>query len=58
MAAWNTNVSAGMGVLGWTIIDMIRYKGKLSTVGACEGAIAGLVGKFLHHMSGYQESFD
>ncbi|KAK5059940.1 hypothetical protein LTR84_009823 [Exophiala bonariae] len=44
MAAWNTNVSAGMGVLGWTIIDMIRYKGKLSTVGACEGAIAGLVG--------------
>jgi len=46
MAAWNTNVSAGMGVLGWSIIDMIRYKGKLSTVGACEGAIAGLVGKF------------
>jgi Amt family ammonium transporter len=44
MAAWNTNVSAGMGVIGWSIVDMIRNKGKLSVVGACEGAIAGLVG--------------
>ncbi|KAG9770448.1 methylammonium permease 3, partial [Aureobasidium melanogenum] len=43
-AAWNTNVSAGMGVIGWSLVDMIRNKGKLSLVGACEGAIAGLVG--------------
>lgn len=46
MAAWNTNVSAGMGVVGWSLVDMIRNKGKLSVVGACEGAIAGLVGKY------------
>jgi ammonium transporter, Amt family len=31
-------------VLGWSIVDMIRHKGKFSMVGACEGAIAGLVG--------------
>jgi Amt family ammonium transporter len=46
MAAWNTNIAAAFGVLGWSLIDLIRYKGKLSVVGACEGAIAGLVGRF------------
>lgn len=39
-------MSAGMGVVGWSLVDMIRNKGKLSVVGACEGAIAGLVGKY------------
>jgi len=31
-------------VLGWVIVDYIRTKGKFSVVGACSGAIAGLVG--------------
>lgn len=43
-AAFNTNVAASMGVLGWVLVDFIRTKGKFSVVGACEGAIAGLVG--------------
>jgi ammonium transporter, Amt family len=44
MAAFNTNAAASTGVLGWTIVDFIRHKGKFSVVGACSGAIAGLVG--------------
>lgn len=43
-AAFNTNVAASFGVLGWVLVDFIRTKGKFSVVGACEGAIAGLVG--------------
>lgn len=43
-AAFNTNVAASTGVLGWVLVDYIRTKGKFSVVGACEGAIAGLVG--------------
>ena len=43
MAAFNTNTAAGMGVIGWTIVDMIRTKGRFSMIGACEGAISGLV---------------
>ncbi|KAI5362982.1 putative ammonium transporter, ammonium/urea transporter [Septoria linicola] len=43
-AAFNTNVAASFGVLGWVLVDYIRTKGKFSVVGACEGAIAGLVG--------------
>ena len=43
-AAFNTNTAASMGVLGWVLVDYIRLKGKFSLVGACEGAIAGLVG--------------
>lgn len=44
LAAYNTNIAASMGVVGWVIVDMIRTKGKFSAAGACEGAIAGLVG--------------
>ncbi|KAK4617827.1 Ammonium transporter 1 [Fulvia fulva] len=43
-AAFNTNVAASTGVLGWVTVDYIRTGGKFSVVGACEGAIAGLVG--------------
>ncbi|KAJ5599745.1 hypothetical protein N7450_000812 [Penicillium hetheringtonii] len=44
LAVFNTNTAACMGVLGWVLVDSIRYRGKFSVVGACEGAIAGLVG--------------
>ncbi|KAK7744233.1 hypothetical protein SLS53_003754 [Cytospora paraplurivora] len=43
-AAFNTNTAACAGVLGWVLVDYIRNKGRFSIVGACEGAIAGLVG--------------
>ncbi|CAG7946635.1 unnamed protein product [Penicillium olsonii] len=44
LAAFNTNTAACTGVLGWVLVDYIKYRGKFSVVGACEGAIAGLVG--------------
>lgn len=44
VAAFNTNTAASFGILGWVLIDYIRYKGKFSAVGACMGAIVGLVG--------------
>jgi ammonium transporter, Amt family len=44
LAAYNTNMAASCGIIGWVIVDMIRTKGKFSAAGACEGAIAGLVG--------------
>ncbi|KAF2451738.1 ammonium transporter [Karstenula rhodostoma CBS 690.94] len=44
MAAFNTNTAACFGVLGWTLVEYIRTKGHFSLVGACSGAIAGLVG--------------
>src|ERR1700712_5522087 len=44
MAAFNTNAAASTGVLGWVLVDYVRHKGKFSVVGACSGAIAGLVG--------------
>ncbi|KAF2834416.1 ammonium transporter [Patellaria atrata CBS 101060] len=44
MALFNTNAAASTGVLGWVLVDYIKHKGKFSVVGACEGAIAGLVG--------------
>lgn len=44
MAAFNTNTAASFGVLGWVSVDLIRSKGRFSLVGACSGAIAGLVG--------------
>ena len=43
-AAFNTNVAASTGAIGWVLVDYIRTKGKFSVVGACEGVIAGLVG--------------
>lgn len=44
VAIFNTNAAACTGVLGWTLVDLIRHRGRFSVVGACEGAIAGLVG--------------
>ncbi|KAK4574835.1 hypothetical protein LTR86_001677 [Recurvomyces mirabilis] len=43
-AAFNTNSAASTGAIGWVLVDYIRTGGKFSVVGACEGAIAGLVG--------------
>ena len=43
LAAFNTNVAASTGMIGWVMVDYIKYR-KFSVVGACEGAIAGLVG--------------
>ncbi|KAK9474654.1 ammonium transporter AmtB-like domain-containing protein [Dipodascopsis tothii] len=40
----NTHVAAAMGVIGWSMMDYIFYRGRFSIVGACEGCIAGLVG--------------
>ena len=44
LAAFNTNTAACTGVLGWVLVDWFKHRGKFSVVGACEGAIAGLVG--------------
>ena len=44
VAIFNTNVAACMGVLGWTLVDYCRNRRRFSAVGACEGALAGLVG--------------
>ena len=43
-AAFNTNTAASFGAIGWVMVDYIRSGGRFSVVGACEGAIAGLVG--------------
>lgn len=43
-AAFNTNTAASTGAIGWVMVDYIRHKRRFSVVGACEGAIAGLVG--------------
>jgi Amt family ammonium transporter len=42
-AAFNTNTAASTGMIGWVMVDYIKHR-KFSVVGACEGAIAGLVG--------------
>ncbi|PYI36892.1 ammonium transporter [Aspergillus indologenus CBS 114.80] len=44
VAVFNTNTAGCTGILGWVLVDMIKHRGKFSIVGACEGAIAGLVG--------------
>jgi Amt family ammonium transporter len=44
VAAFNTNTAASFGVLGWCAVEYVRTRGKFSVVGACSGAIAGLVG--------------
>ncbi len=44
LAAFNTNTAASCGVIGWVLVDYITHKRHFSVVGACEGAIAGLVG--------------
>jgi Amt family ammonium transporter len=43
MAAFVTTISASAGALTWVLIDYIKIK-KLSGLGFCSGAIAGLVG--------------
>ena len=42
--AASARTAASFGVLGWVLVDYIRTKGRFSVVGACSGAIAGLVG--------------
>jgi Amt family ammonium transporter len=44
VAVWNTNCAASTGVIGWTLYGYIRHGRKFTVIGACEGAIAGLVG--------------
>jgi ammonium transporter, Amt family len=44
VAVWNTNLAASTGVLGWTIFHYVFRGQKFTVIGACEGAIAGLVG--------------
>jgi len=44
VAAFNTQIAAAFGIMGWSLVFFIRTRGKFSVVGACEGAIAGLVG--------------
>jgi len=44
VAIYNTNTAASAGVLGWTLFGYFRHGRKFSVIGACEGAIAGLVG--------------
>ncbi len=44
LAVFNTNTAASCGVLGWVLVDYVKHQGRFSIVGACEGAIAGLVG--------------
>ncbi len=44
LAAFNTNTAASTGMIGWVMVDYFKHGRKFSVVGACEGAIAGLVG--------------
>ena len=44
LVLFNTNASAAAGVLGWVTVDYFKHGRRFSVVGACEGAIAGLVG--------------
>ncbi|KAI4599990.1 hypothetical protein KJ359_001091 [Pestalotiopsis sp. 9143b] len=44
LAAFNTNTAASTGAIGWVAVDYFKHKRRFTVVGACEGAIAGLVG--------------
>lgn len=44
VAVWNTNLAASTGVIGWTMFHYAFRGRKFTVIGACEGAIAGLVG--------------
>jgi len=44
LAAFNTNTAASTGMIGWVVVDYFKYGKRFSVTGACEGAIAGLVG--------------
>ncbi|KAK9456790.1 ammonium transporter AmtB-like domain-containing protein [Dipodascopsis uninucleata] len=41
---FNTHLAAAMGVIGWSMIDFVFYRGRFSLVGACQGCVAALVG--------------
>ena len=44
VAAFNTQVAASTGLIGWVLVDYFKHGRKFSVIGACEGVIAGLVG--------------
>ncbi|KAK0707717.1 ammonium transporter [Lasiosphaeris hirsuta] len=44
LVLFNTNAAASAGVIGWVLVDYVKHNRRFSVVGACEGAIAGLVG--------------
>lgn len=44
VAVWNTNLAASTGVIGWSMFHYAFRGRKFTVIGACEGAIAGLVG--------------
>jgi Amt family ammonium transporter len=44
VAIFNTHTSACTGIIGWSLFGYIKHGQKFSVIGACEGAIAGLVG--------------
>ncbi|KAK4449597.1 ammonium transporter AmtB-like domain-containing protein [Podospora aff. communis PSN243] len=44
LVIFNTNAAASAGILGWVLVDYVKHGRRFSIVGACEGAIAGLVG--------------
>jgi len=39
VAAFNTQIAAAFGIMGWSLVFFIRTRGKFSVVGACEGAM-------------------
>ncbi|KAK9324594.1 ammonium transporter AmtB-like domain-containing protein [Lipomyces orientalis] len=39
----NTNLAAATGVIGFSTLDYVLYRGRFSLVGACQGCVAGLV---------------
>ncbi|KAK9319727.1 ammonium transporter AmtB-like domain-containing protein [Lipomyces orientalis] len=39
----NTNLAAATGLIGFSALDYVLYRGRFSLVGACQGCIAGLV---------------
>ena len=44
VAVWNTNCACCMGIIGWQLVSYFKHGRKFTVIGACEGAIAGLVG--------------
>lgn len=44
VAVWNTNCACCMGIIGWQLVAYFKNGRKFTVIGACEGAIAGLVG--------------
>ena len=40
VAAFNTQVAASTGAIGWVMVDYVKHKRKFSVVGACEGVVS------------------